>query len=82
MVVKIEAIAILVILPSNVNRKRRLAIKSFDSDDVAIPSKRRLKQRNDKNVVLATSNTNRNDKLNPFGFCIHAGIDWFSRKIV
>ena len=57
MVVKIEAIAILVVLPSKVNRKLRLALKSFASDGVAIPSKRRLKQRMDKNGVLATSNT-------------------------
>ena len=42
MMKKIEAIAKSGVLSSQVNRTLRLALKSFDPDGVARPSKRRL----------------------------------------
>ena len=61
----------------------RLALKSIDPDGVARRSKHRLKRR--KYINCGPSyvwHIDGNDKLKPFGFCIHAGIDGFSRKIL
>ena len=61
----------------------RLALKSIDPDGVARRSKHRLKRR--KYINCGPNyvwHIDGNDKLKPFGFCIHAGIDGFSRKIL
>ena len=61
----------------------RLALKSIDPDGVARRSKHRLKRR--KYISCGPNyvwHIDGNDKLKPFGFCIHAGIDGFSRKIL
>ena len=54
----------------------RLTLKSIDPDDVARRSKHRLKRR--KYIDCGPNyvwRINGNDKLKPFGFCIHAGVD-------
>ena len=61
----------------------RLALKSIDPDGIARRSKHRLKRR--KYINCGPNyvwHIDGNDKLKPFGFCIHAGIDGFSRKIL
>ena len=61
----------------------RLALKSIDPDVVARRLKHRLKRR--KYINCGPNyvwHIDGNDKLKPFGFCIHAGIDGFSRKIL
>ena len=61
----------------------RLALKSIDPDAVARRLKHRLKRR--KYINCGPNfvwDIDGNDKLKPFGFCIHAGIDGFSRKIL
>ena len=61
----------------------RLALKSIDPDGVTRRSKHRLKRR--KYINCGPNhiwNIDGNDKLKPFGFCIHAAIDGFSRKIL
>ena len=60
-----------------------LTLKSFDPDGVARRSKHRVKWR--KYISCSPNylwHTDRNDKLKPFDFCIHTGIDGFSRKIL
>ena len=60
----------------------RLALTSIDADGVARRSKNRLKRRKYINCSLNyVWHIDGNDKLKPFGFCIHAGIDGLSRKI-
>ena len=61
----------------------RLALKSIDPDGVARRSKHRLKRR--KYINCGPNyiwHIDGNDKLKPLSFCIHAGIDGFSRKIL
>ena len=61
----------------------RLALKSVDPNGVARRSKHRLKRRKCINCgPNYVWHIDRNNKLKPFGFCIHAGIDGFSRKIL
>lgn len=61
----------------------RAALKELDPSGVERRTKHRLKRR-----VYRTNGPNDvwhidgNDKLKPFGFCIHGGIDGFSRKII
>ena len=61
----------------------RLALKSIDADGVVRRSKHRLKRRK---CINCGSNCvwhiDGNGKLQSFGFCIHIGIDRFSRKIL
>ena len=61
----------------------RLALKSIDPDGVARRSKHRLKRR--KYINCGPNyvwHIDGNDKLKPFGVCIHVGINGFSRKIL
>ena len=60
-----------------------MALKSIDPDGVARRSKYRLKRRKYSNCgPNYIWHIDGNDKLKLFGFCIHAGIDGFNRKIL
>ena len=61
----------------------RVALKEIDSEGVKRREKRRLKRRKYTNAgPNDVWHIDGNDKIKPFGFGIHGGIDGFSRKIL